>query len=45
MANPVKTGDAKPWVYRHTSGHDCQASENDDIHRLHQTDIHEGSSL
>jgi hypothetical protein len=27
-ANPVKTGDAKPWVYRHNSDHDCQVAEN-----------------
>jgi len=27
-ANPVKTGDAKLWIYRRESGHDCQAAED-----------------
>jgi hypothetical protein len=27
-AKPVKTGDAKLWVYRRESGHDCQAAED-----------------
>jgi hypothetical protein len=29
-ANPVKTGDAKPWVFDHTQvvDHDCQAAED-----------------
>ena len=27
-ANPVKTGDAKLWVYRRENGHDCQAAED-----------------
>ncbi len=26
-ANPVKAGDAKPWVYRHNCDNDCQAAE------------------
>jgi hypothetical protein len=29
MANPVKTGDAKLWVYRHFNDQDCQAAEDD----------------
>jgi hypothetical protein len=29
MANPVKAGDAKLWVYSHLRDHDCQAAEND----------------
>ena len=27
-ANPAKAGDAKPWVYRHSSDQDCQAAED-----------------
>jgi hypothetical protein len=27
-ANPVKTGDAKLWVYRRENGNDCQATED-----------------
>jgi len=27
-ANPVKTGNAKLWVYRRESGYDCQAAED-----------------
>lgn len=26
----MKTGDAKLWVYSHTSGHDCQVAENNE---------------
>jgi hypothetical protein len=31
-ANPVKTGDAKPWVYRRESGYDCQAAEGHNMY-------------
>ena len=33
MANPVKAGDAKPWVYSHQAQHgdqDCQVTEDDE---------------
>jgi len=31
MANPVKTGDAKRWVYRHSRDHDRQAAEDESL--------------
>jgi hypothetical protein len=31
-ANPVKTGDAKLWVYRRENGYDCQAAEDHNIY-------------
>jgi hypothetical protein len=30
-ANPAKAGDAKPWVYRHSNDHDCQAAEDHNV--------------
>jgi hypothetical protein len=32
MANPVKAGDAKPWVYAGGIQYDCQVAENEMFH-------------